>query len=332
MKRIFLIKTAYILLSGLFATGWSQSYTKLAQTGFQFLSVVSDARIAALGGAVTGVELQSSSLFCNPAGMANQPTFLSVSAGQNHWIADIDHNTLSLAVNPASGRYGVMGVSVQSVDYGELLGTRVSDNEQGYIDTGVFKPSAIAVGVGYAKALTDRFSVGGQIKVVRQRLGDVRIPVTDSTTTTIENELTPLAFDFGTLFKTGFKSLTFGMSVRNFSREIEFEEEGFQLPLVFRMGISINLFDLRRVGDLDHSLVLSVDATHYRSHPEQLIVGLEYRLLKLLSLRGGYVSNNDEDDFSLGFGVSHYGITLDYAYTPFGVFDNVQRITARFAI
>ena len=185
---------------------------------------------------------------------------------------------------------------------------------------------------GYAKALSDRFSVGAQVKWVKQDLEDSVIPVTDSTTTTKSYELSPFAFDFGTLFKTGFKSLAFGMSIRNFSKEISFEQEGFQLPLVYTMGVSMDLMDFFEMTGSDQSLYLTIDATHYRSHPEQILVGLDYKIMNLLSLRGGLATNNDEDNFTFGFGVSQFGLMVDYAYTPFGVFDQVQRVTARFSL
>ena len=58
--------------------------------------------------------------------------------------------------------------------------------------------------------------------------------------------------------------------------------------------------------------------------------------MKMLSLRCGYVTSNDEDGISFGTGIctgiSNYRLRLDYAYTPFGVFDNVQRMTARFSL
>ena len=153
--------------------------------------------------------------------------------------------------------------------------------------------------MGYAKRLTDRFSVGGQVRWVKQNLGESVIPVKSTgpdTTMEVESELIPMAFDFGTQFKTGFKSLVFGMSVRNFSREIKYVEEGFQLPLVFNLGISMDLMDFMENAPMDQSLYLCLDASHYRSHPEQIKLGIDYHM-KALSLRSGYVSNNDESGF-----------------------------------
>jgi hypothetical protein len=326
-----------LLLVAFMATSANAQNKKLAQTSFQFLSVVSDARAAAMADAMTAMQVGSSALFFNPAGMADMHNFVDLTASNNKWIADIQHNTFSMAVSPKHGSYGVIGFSLQSVDYGDFYGTVVDKStDAGYRDTGTFKLNALALGVGYAKQLTDRFSVGGQVRWVRQDLGNSTIPVVspqlDTVATVVGNELTPLAFDFGTQFRTDFKSLVFGMSVRNFSKEIKYVEEGFQLPLVFNLGISMNLMDFMEGAPLEQALIMSVEASHYRSHPEQIRVGLDYRLMNALSLRGGYVSNNDESGFSFGFGVGLFGLAFDYAYTPFGVFDNVQRMTARFSL
>jgi len=338
MKKILILCFAATIVAGLTIRIKAAEKKKIAQTGFQFLSVVSDARAAALGGAVNSLEMGSSSLFFNPANMANMKCRFHVSASDNAWIAGIHHNAFSLALNPApntGNTWGVIGISVQSVNYGDVEWTIVDPGEDGYLDLGIITPSATAIGVGYAKALSTQFSVGGQVRWLKQDLGESYIASPtyseDGDTLTVRNKITPVSFDFGTLFKTGFKSLVFGMSVRHFSEEIAYEEEGFQLPLVFTIGTSMDLMDFIDSEMIDQSLLLSVDATHYRSHPEQIIVGLDYTLMKLLSLRCGYVSSNDEDGFSFGMGVGQYGLQLDYAYTPFGVFDKVQRMTARFS-
>src|SRR3972149_1001293 len=99
----------------LFLNGFAQENEKLAQTGFQFLSVVSDARAAAMAEAMTSLQTGSSALFFNPAGMADLPTYFDLTASNNQWIADITHYAFSAAISPAKGRYGVLGFSVQSV-------------------------------------------------------------------------------------------------------------------------------------------------------------------------------------------------------------------------
>lgn len=340
MRQNLIIFVVGLLLVSLVTTSsYSEENRKLAQTSFQFLSVVSDARGVAMAEAMTSLQTGSSALFFNPAGMASINGMIDITASNNQWIADITHNTFSMAVSPFNGQYGVLGVSVQTVDYGEFYGTRVDkSSDLGYQDTEVFELAAASVGIGYAKQLTDRFAVGGQIRRVVQDLGESEIPLSynqeDSTYLTgmVNNKLSPFAFDFGTQFHTGYKSLVFGMSVRNFCKEIKYVDEGFQLPLVFNLGISMNLMDFMAAAPLDQSLMLSIDASHFRSHPEQVKIGLDYQVMRLLSLRSGYISNNDESGLSYGFGVNHFGIAFDYSYTPFGIFDNVQRMTIRFQL
>jgi hypothetical protein len=59
---------------------------------------------------------------------------------------------------------------------------------------------------------------------------------------------------------------------------------------------------------------------------------MQYSFLDMFFGRIGYVSNSDENDLTYGFGIQKFGAAVDYAYTPFGVFENVQRFTIRFAL
>lgn len=338
MKKKINLLLAGLIIGIIPASGFGQQ--KLAQSGFQFLSVVSDARGAAMADAMTSLQLGSSSLFFNPAGMTELNGTVDVTGSTNKWIADITHNTFSLEINPANGRYGVIGFSFQYVNYGDFYGTILdASSPQGYDDLGIYKLTAYAAGIGYAKQLTDQFSVGGQIKWLHQDLGSSIIPLvinSDTTKQTISNKMTPFVFDFGTQFKTGVKSLVFGMSVRNFSKQVQYVNDGFQAPLAFSLGISMNVLDFAKELPFNQSLLMSVDASHYTDHPEEVKVGVDYRLLDMLSLRVGYSSTNHVSDegsgFSYGVGISKLGFSVDYAYTPFGDFGNVQRFTVRFSL
>ncbi len=305
---------------------------KKAQTGFQFLSVVPDARSAALAGAVTTVSQMSSALWDNPATMSEMNKELDAVFSMNQWIAEITHNAFSMAYRPNNGLLGVFAISFLYVDYGDVEGTIFAQNEQGYLDTGDIRPTAYALGLGYARSLTPRFNVGGQIKLVRQSLGPALIKLTagDNIIKQDKNDLSVLAFDFGTTYKTGYKSFVFGMSIRNFSQEIKYVDENFQLPLTFSIGASMDLFDF--VDAPQQNLRLSVDAIHPRAHIEQIKIATEYLYKNFLALRFGYVSGADEENLSFGFGVHTFGFGLDYAYTPFGVFTKVQRISIRFTL
>jgi hypothetical protein len=64
-------------------------------------------------------------------------------------------------------------------------------------------------------------------------------------------------------------------------------------------------------------------------------MGGEYVFMQILSLRAGFISLADEQKFSYGVGLqksfSSFGLGVDYAYTPFGVFDKVQTFSFRFS-
>ncbi|NOG44592.1 MAG: PorV/PorQ family protein [Calditrichaeota bacterium] len=327
-SRILNILT--ILIIGFIAVQL-EAGNKIAQTGFQFLSVTSDAHTSSLGDAVTAREMGSASLFSNPAALAKIDGTIEANFSMSKWIAEINHAVLSIAYKPFNGDYGVIGLSLQSVDYGDFLGTINANNDLGFIETGVFNPKALAMGIGYAKSITNQFSVGGHLKATYQNLGN-SIIVSNSDYKTKQNTVSAIAFDFGTQFDTEFKRIVFGMTIRNFSDEIEYEVESFQLPLLFTIGASTSLFEWIPINPVDQELLVSIDVSHPRSHPEQIKIGLDYTLMNILSLRSGFISNNDEDAFSFGAGIQYSGFHFDYAYSPFGVFDKVQRITAKISL
>ena len=164
-----------------------------------------------------------------------------------------------------------------------------------------------------------------------QKLGDSQVPAGGGTEMKT-NRATAPAFDFGTIFKPGFKSFAFGMSVRNFSKEVKFEDQPFELPLTFTLGISMDVMDFMKDRSIVHSAYLSIDAVHNRDYYEQVKIGGDVNLFDVFDVRAGYLSSTDEEGVSLGFGVHRAGLAVDYAYTPFGVFTNAQRFTVRYSM
>lgn len=328
MKKIFFLLLCIILII-------PAQNKKLAQAGMKFLNVATDPRAVAMGEAVTSIEGNSTSLFFNPAGFARMKSTLSSSFGNTQWIADINHVFASVAYATPNNDYGVIGLTFQSVDYGDFNRTiRVENNASGYMDVGTFSPVAMSVGLGYAIALSDKFSIGGRAAYNIQDLGE-GVGNTNS-------DLNPLAskyksevpsFDFGMFYKTGLKSLNFAVSLKNFSREVHFVREGFQLPLTFRIGVSANVMDfVADGGDVDPFL-LSIDAMNSRDYPETYNLGGEYIFMKTLAVRAGYMFGYDEKGFTAGLGVQQMiqgvGLGIDYAYTPFGIFGNVNRFAVQ---
>ena len=320
IRHLLLILTMLSLL-------FSSENKKLAQTGFQFLSISSDARSGGMADAMTTIHSNSVALFFNPAGLSRQNQFFDINFSSNEWIAGIKHDAVSFSFSPKNGQYGCLGFSLLNVDYGELQGTMVWDNDQGFINTEKFSPSALAFGIGYGRALSENFSVGTHLKKAYQYLGNNVVPVTDSSNVVDDNAADAVAFDFGTIYITDWHDFTFGMSVRNFSEEVEYAYDSFQLPLTFRVGGSIEVLSFFPSLGGKQSLKMAVEALHPRSHPERVNLGLEYSFMDMGHLRLGYLFNYDERNLTYGAGIKLGPLKIDYALTPFGVFDSVSRIS-----
>jgi hypothetical protein len=121
------------------------------------------------------------------------------------------------------------------------------------------------------------------------------------------------------------------MAFRNFSRELTYVEENFELPLQFRIGLSMDLINLTQINPAAHSLLLSIDTERPRDYFEQVKVGAEYTFLNTFAIRGGIIAPHDEQGVNLGFGIKDLaGFDLDYSYTDFGIFDGVNRFSLKF--
>lgn len=310
---------------------------KIGQTGMKFLTTSLDARATALGGAVTADEsfASSASLFYNPAGMARMDGTFHVGFSNTAFIEDINYNAFSVAFQPQGGNFGTFGLSILSLDYGDIERTARADTEAGFVRLGTFSPTAMAIGLGYARSFTDRFSVGAHVKVATQDLGSQpeSIDASGNASNRDFSEST-VAVDFGVLYNTGFRSLTIGMSARNFSREVTFVSESFELPLTFQIGLAMDLVDFTSMDPNMHAIKFSVDAQRPRDFQEHVKVGAEYTFMDLFSLRAGMAEafvQDQERGFSLGaglnFNLSNVNVTADYSFTEFGVFDAVNRFS-----
>ncbi len=330
-------KIATILFLILFASPLLNAQDKRAQTSMKFLSVSPSARASAMSDAVTSVNMGAYSPFYNPATLALVEDKVSVTAGVVQWIADISHNSASIIYKPGNSNIGVFGLNATSVDYGDIIAT-VRDNDPnnplGYLDNGLVNPTAITIGLSYANAITDKFSVGANFKYAYEDLTSAPVNTDGNGGYITESYSAGVGvLDFGAFYKTGFKSLNFAFALRNFSQEVSFAEEEQELPLTFKIGISMNVLDLADIDPETHSLLVAIDTNRPRDYDEQIFIGTEYTFMNRFILRGGYGFPKDEEKLSFGFGViqplKKVNLSIDYSYTQFGVFGEVNRFSAQ---
>ena len=300
---------------------------KVGSASALFLKIGIDSRAVGMGEAYSANLMGAPSVFGNPAGLAalsGREVFIS----DAEWLADI--RLIGGAYGFKYKELGMFAISVLTVDYGEM--PLVSEHESD-VASGTFTARDLAIGFTYAKRWTDRLYVGGTFKYIDQTVADY--------------SARGYAFDFGTVYHTGLRSLRLAMATTNFGPDMAYdgsyidkyyigtahiEEERIfgsnDLPLNFRLGVAYDL----EVGS-SSQVTLALDATHPTDYSERVHFGGEYGWNNTVFFRVGYTTNAEEMGISGGAGVNldtSFGSTaVDYAYTEFGVFSGVHRISMK---
>lgn len=312
------ISKYFLILTLISSTIWG--FEKVGTTSFQFLKVMTTARAYSLAGAYSTLANSSDAVFWNPAGLT-RISGLGASAGYTDWFMDVVHYSFSAAYTTDNmGTFAVFGMYA---DIGSIEETKVSS--LGFVGgvynpglTGrTFSPTSMVIGVSYAYDLNDRFTFGINAKYAREDL--------------VYESAGLLIFDGGLLYKTGFKSIVLGASLRNFGPEVQFIDRSYPLPQTLTIGVSTKLIgaDDPLITSLgNNSLVVSYDLEQPRDYDQQHNVGLEYSFDNKLFLRTGYKFNGDQEGLSVGGGVNYAGYKVDYAYNDYGSYlGSVHRVT-----
>ena len=336
MKRLLTVISIFAVAMLWSPQGAFAQPTKFAQAGMGFLKIDPGARISAMGGTQASVSQTAFDAFANPAGLAFVEG-IDVMASSTSWIADISHYGLAAAYN--LGGIGTFGINLVFMDYGDFRRTVPVDDLAGFADLGTFTVNEFAIGISYARQISDQFMVGGNIRYAEQDLGDVTIfDEVQGTNRDVGNSVDNFILDFGTMYYTGFKDLRFGMSIRNFSNQSDYFDQRFELPLNFDFGVAMDLLQLGTEAPGNSELTLALDWQHPRDFSERLHAGLEYGFMDMFFVRTGYKFNYDEEGFTAGLGVDVEiggagAFRADYAYSDFGeFFGSVNRITVGFKL
>lgn len=342
MKLKFSI-VAIILALFLFQSLNFAQQKKAGQSGMTYLAISLGARESAMGNASVASVRGTQGLFYNPGTLTEQKGFGLV---MNHvsWIAD----TRVYGFGAAYGmdNYGTIGVDLVYMDYGQIVGTQRVDksiNERGFIITGDLSISDYAVGLAYAYPVNDFFSFGVKYKFIHENLGTAGIAVKETPPgsgnyeyETREWQINHWGFDFGAYYKVGYKDLVIGVAFQNYSSDMKYWTEVFQLPLVLRMGMAMDLAKVIWTEQSDFEINTTFDVLHPIDYTERLHVGTELVYSKMFALRAGYKFNYDVENFSFGLGVKFdlqgYEGSFDYSYTHADFFDSINRLSLSFSL
>ena len=275
------------------ANMFPQSIGRVGTTAAPFLKIGVGARSLGMGEAYASLSEDVTGLFWNPAGVANNGK-LQLLFNHYSYIADINYEFGGITV-PVSG-IGTFGAFIGNLNYGEIERTTVASPE----GTGEkVTANSMVFGLSFARALTDRFAIGANMKLVREQIW--------------HSTASGVAFDIGVLYKAFFKNIKLGMSISNFGTDMQMdgrdmlvqhdispsvagnneninanlETDKFPLPILFRMGLSADI--LKDILELpDYSWIVAVDAVHPNDNKEYMNVGTELTLYDMISLRGGF--------------------------------------------
>ena len=301
-------------------------FNRGGRTAFQFLKIGVGARQAALGEASVALTTDASAAFWNPAGISGVQN-VEASLSYARWLADMNYSG-AVAAGRVDG-VGTFAVSAAALDYGDIPEAVVGEGADGRTG-GSFSGSDLMVGVTYAREFTEQLAIGVGVKYLHESLFD--------------RSAGTLAFDVGTHYRVGYRGLTLAMAAQNLGGSVRYLEEGvsdrregYDLPLVFRLGLSGDLAGpdgFVGLGD-QNRLVAAVEAIHTNDYNERLHVGLEYTFADVLALRGGYRANYDEGNWSVGGGVmprvGSTRIRVDYAYVAYDFLDAPHRVSVAFS-
>ena len=311
-------------------------FNRVGQAGFQFLKLPTNARQAGMGGVNSSLGSgDAASSLTNPASLVDV-SGLNLGVTTVRWFADI--NYYSAAVARDFEGIGIFGINVLFLDYGDMPRTEnrpilVDDIPTGrsevLTDLGTVTAQDLAIGVSYARRVTDYLHFGINAKYIVETLDDATVGA--------------WAVDIGTVFYTGIRSLRVTMVGRNigpdtqiaaFDERIGYEPADVRMPVNFSFGAAYDLVE-RGTGGLHHWTV-AAEFVHPNDGAEKVNVGTEYTFRNLLSVRGGYRFNYDEEGFTLGTGLnvslSGYTLNLGYAFWEFGLLGSVHAISMAFGL
>ncbi len=313
----------------------------------QELLIPVGARGLAIGGSSVVLMTGAEAIYWNPAGLSEMNTGVDVLLSNMNYFADI--GVLYGAIGVKVGDLGNLGFSIKSLSFGSIPVTTDNfpdGNGQQY------SPTFITLGATYAKALTDRISVGVTTMIISERIMDA--------------SASDVAFNFGLQYRNlGVEGLDLGLAVKNIGPNMQFGGSSLlvsadasnslrgsqfysinaasnELPSYIEMGLGYR----RKLDEMNQVSVAGLFRNNNHQDDEYNL-GAEYGFNNLLFLRGGYSfspqapkdvtgANSYVYDYTVGAGV-HYlvgdvDLSVDYAFRHMVYFTGNHVIALRLGL
>lgn len=354
MKKIGITLIA-ILLFGFAQAG---NEDRAGEAGASEILINPWARSSGWGSANSAGAIGLEAMNMNVAGLAftrNSELIFS----NTRWLEGTDINILNLGFATKMGETGVLGLTLTSMDFGEIDNTTEESPDGGL---GTFDPNYLNIAAAYSNRFSNSISGGIIFRIISENTADV--------------SARGIAFDAGVNYVTGPNdAFKFGITLRNVGPTMQFsgngltvrgEEEAdpgkvlsmkrrsndFELPSMVNIGASYDFY-LSPVEEdeeneefyADHRLTAAGTFTSNSFTRDQFRAGLEYGFRDMFMVRGGYVFETDSQDEELtrtttagpSFGatievpINKNGSTfgIDYSYRVTRTFDGTNAIGVR---
>lgn len=308
--------------------------SKVGTTGAQFLKIGVGPRAVAMGEAYTGMADDISAIYWNPAGLASLHQKEAMFQ-HSFWLASMKFDFASI-IFPLTGK-GTFGIFATFLSTPEDEVRTVTHPE----GTGeMFSSTDMALGLSYARNMTEKFSIGVNVKYIRQSIWTM--------------SANGWAVDFGSIFNTDIKHFRVGLCISNFGTPLqmkgraanmfidiapdfyghdekvkaELSAEKWELPMRFRLGFA---FD--PVHNEKMRLTIAGDGLCPNDNNEYVNAGFECAIRKVVFIRGGFRGLGMEEmegglaaggGFNVNLGET-VKLKLDYAFVDYGKLEATHR-------
>ncbi|MCF6192310.1 MAG: PorV/PorQ family protein [Candidatus Hydrothermae bacterium] len=336
MKRIAFV-LGFVLVGALPLQA-KPSFSKVGTASAPWLKVPVSAREVGMGWIGVTQATGGASLFWNP-GLAPRFSRPVLTVTFVDWLADVTYGYVGYIFPQKNAAFGI---SVYGLFMGEMNETTIDFPE----GTGrTFAAGGNAVGFTYARQFTDRLSVGGTLKMVREFIS--------------QSSARTFVLDMGGVLDVGVKDLRIGFAMNNFFGTLKYEGRDLAMTIsnpdwaaqygsisnipfvvqttptdvsnIVRFGASMTLFE----SD-PYRLLGAVQLSHPNDGQDKYHVGFEFSYQNLFSARLGYRYDQDRtwdvptwgsqrttEGLTAGFGINYSlnpneSVSLDYGFLDNG--------------
>ncbi|MBA4311696.1 MAG: hypothetical protein C0417_03600 [Chlorobiaceae bacterium] len=302
-------------------------------SAFQFLKIGVGARAVGVGESFIAMANDVSALYWNPAGLTQFPED-QITFSHTEYLVDLKHEFFGGVYHLTSS--DAIGVSLTSL-YTDPMEITTETLPKG---TGrYFKFGDLAIGLSYARRMTDQFSFGITIKYIEETLDILKMRGT--------------MVDLGTYYWTGLGSSRFAIVIINFGADVTpsgtattFDGgkvssfQSFSPPTQFKIGFAMEPYETET-----HKITTSIELNHPNDNAENVHLGAEYKWEDWLFVRAGFKrtigetllgrDNAASNDISFGVGVLVPVLTskvgFDYSFSNYNLLGTVHRISVNLA-